>query len=314
MDGFLHALSAVSVLLMLMSVGYFMGVKGWMTTREKRFVSRYIVNIAVPCNCVVGLLDNLSHNDLAQAGLLVASGVLGVGVTLLISTAAAALLHLPRKRWGVFVAMAGLSNTLFIGIPVCTQLFGQVCMPYVMLYYLANTIFVQSVGILLIERSGDRPASRGGVTGFFWDLVTKPPILALLLSLLLLVADLKLPEPVMRFAEYIGDSVSPLALIYCGFILYELGLKNLRLMPGLPVMLVIRLGLSPVLCWLFCMLFGVSGLARDVFVVESALPVVSQVPVLAGAYGADEEYAAAGACLSVLVCLVTIPFLMLGLG
>ena len=163
MDGFLHALSAVSVLLMLMSVGYFMGVKGWMTTREKRFVSRYIVNIAVPCNCVVGLLDNLSHNDLAQAGLLVASGVLGVGVTLLISTAAAALLHLPRKRWGVFVAMAGLSNTLFIGIPVCTQLFGQVCMPYVMLYYLANTIFVQSVGILLIERSGDRPASRGGV-------------------------------------------------------------------------------------------------------------------------------------------------------
>lgn len=314
MDGFLHALSAVSVLLMLMSVGYFMGVKGWMTTREKRFVSRYIVNIAVPCNCVVGLLDNLSHNDLAQAGLLVASGVLGVGVTLLISTAAAALLHLPRKRWGVFVAMAGLSNTLFIGIPVCTQLFGQVCMPYVMLYYLANTIFVQSVGILLIERSGDRPASRGGVTGFFWDLVTKPPILALLLSLLLLVADLKLPEPVMRFAEYIGDSVSPLALIYCGFILYELGLKNLRLMPGLPVMLVIRLGLSPVICWLFCMLFGVSGLARDVFVVESALPVVSQVPVLAGAYGADEEYAAAGACLFVLVCLVTVPFLMLGLG
>lgn len=100
MDGFLHALSAVSVLLMLMSVGYFMGVKGWMTTREKRFVSRYIVNIAVPCNCVVGLLYNLSHNDLAQAGLLVASGVLGVGVTLLISTAAAALLHLAAEAVG----------------------------------------------------------------------------------------------------------------------------------------------------------------------------------------------------------------------
>lgn len=110
MDGFLHALSAVSVLLMLMSVGYFMGVKGWMTTREKRFVSRYIVNIAVPCNCVVGLLDNLSHNDLAQAGLLVASGVLGVGVTLLISTAAAALLHLPRS--------GGASLWLWLGCPI----------------------------------------------------------------------------------------------------------------------------------------------------------------------------------------------------
>ena len=314
MDGFLHALSAVSVLLMLMSVGYLMGVKGWMTAREKRFVSRYIINIAVTCSCVVGLLNNLDHDDLAQAGLLVMSAALGVGVALLISAAAAALLRLPRKRWGVFVVMGGLSNTLFIGIPVSTELFGEVCMPYVMLYYLANTTFLQSVGILLVERSGERANTGGGAAGFLRDLVTKPPIIALLLSLVLLVVDRSLPGPVMRFAEYIGDSVSPLALIYCGFILYELGLKNLKLMPGLPVMLVLRLVIAPAICWLFCLWFGVSGLARDVFVVESALPVVSQVTVMAGAYGADEEYAAAGACLSVLACLVTIPFLMVLLG
>lgn len=314
MDGFFNALSACLVLLMLMAVGYFMGVRGWMTGREKKFVSQYIINIAVPCNCVVGLLDNLDHDDLARAGVLVVAGLLGVGVTLLISAGAAALLRLPRARRGVFVAMAGLSNTLFIGIPVSTQLFGQACMPYVMLYYLANTSFLQSVGILLIERAGDRAPGGGGAASFLRDLFTKPPILAILLSLLLLAVDLDLPGPVMRFAGYIGDSVSPLALIYCGFILYELGLRNLRLMPGLPAMLVIRLGLSPVVCWLLCALFGVSGLARDVFVVESALPVVSQVTVMAGAYGADEEYAATGACLSVLACLVTLPVLMLVLG
>lgn len=314
MAGFLNALSACLVLLMLMAVGYGMGVRGWMTAREKKFVSKYIINIAVPCNCVVGLLDNLDHDDLARAGLLVVSALLGVGVTLLISAGVAALLRLPRGRWGVFVAMAGLSNTLFIGIPVSTQLFGEACMPYVMLYYLANTSFLQSVGLLLIERSGDGGSRGGGVGGFLRDLFTKPPILAVLASLLLLALGWELPTPVMRFAGYIGDSVSPLALIYCGFILYELGLRNLRLMPGLPAMLVIRLGLSPAVCWLFCLLFGVEGLARDVFVVESALPVVSQVTVMAGAYGADEEYAATGACLSVLACLVTIPVLMLILG
>ena len=32
----------------------------------------------------------------------------------------------------------------------------------------------------------------------------------------------------MSFAKYISGSVSPLALIYCGFIIYELGLSNLR--------------------------------------------------------------------------------------
>ena len=43
MDGFFSALSASLVLLMLMSVGYFMGRLGWMTAAEKRFLSKFIV-------------------------------------------------------------------------------------------------------------------------------------------------------------------------------------------------------------------------------------------------------------------------------
>mgnify|MGYP000734148088 CR=1 FL=1 len=105
-----------------------------------------------------------------------------------------------------------------------------------------------------------------------------------------------------------------MALIYCGFIVYEVGLKSLRLMPGLPTMLILRLAVAPVICYVFCLLFGVTGLARDVFLVESALPVVSQVTVMAGAYGADEKYAATGAALSTLCSFISIPILMLVLG
>ena len=75
-----------------------------------------------------------------------------------------------------------------------------------------------------------------------------------------------------------------------------------------------RLGISPVICWIFCRLFGISGLALDVFLVESALPVVTQVTVLAGAYGADDKYAATGAVLSTLCSFVSIPILMVILG
>lgn len=314
MTGFFNALSASLVLLMLMSVGYFMGVLGWMTAQEKKFVSKYIVNIAVPCNCVVGLLNNLSHDQLAQAGIMLVSGLLGVGATLLLSMALATLLRLPRERWGVFVLMAGLSNTIFIGIPVCTQLFGEACMPYLMIYFLANTTFLQSLGFVLIERAGSKGGGGITVAGVLKSMFTKPPVLAVIFSLILLVLDLRLPGPVMKFAGYISNSVSPMALIYCGFIIFELGLKNIRLMKGLPLMLVVRLGVAPLVCLAFCQLFGVTGLAREVFIVESALPVVSQVTVMAGAYGADERYAATGACLSTLGSFITIPILMLLMG
>lgn len=314
MAGFLNAVAACLVLVLLMAVGYFMGVRGWMTGAEKKFLSRFIINIAVPANCIVGLLNNLNRNELAQAGLQVAAALLSVGATLLLSMGLASLLRLPRERWGVFAAMAGMSNTLFIGIPVCTQLFGERCMPYVMLYYLGNTSFLQSAGILLVERAGNQTSQRGGPVQFLADVFTKPPILGVIASVLLLVLGIELPGPVMRFAGYISDTVSPLALIYCGFIVYEVGLKNLRLLPGLPAMLVMRLVIAPLVCWVFCLLFGVEGLAQDVFVVESALPVVSQVTVMAGAYGADEEYAATGACLSILGCFLTLPVLMLIIG
>lgn len=311
MVGFFNALSACLVLLMIMSVGYFMGAAGWMTAKEKKFVSKYIVNIAVPCNCIVGLLNNLDRDSLFQAGAMVLAGVVSVLACMLLSAGLALLLRLPQARWGVFVAMAGFSNTLFIGIPVCTQLFGEASMPYIMLYYISHTTFMQSVGVILVERAGTRVGEKSGLQGFLKDIFSKPPILSVLFSILLLLLKLRPPETLMRFASYISGSVSPLALIYCGFIVYEVGLKNLKPMPGLPAMLVMRLVVAPVVCLSCCSLMGMEGLALQVFVVESALPVVSQITVMAGAYGADEEYAATGSCLSILGSLITIPILML---
>ncbi len=314
MAGFFNALSACLVLLMLMAVGYFMGARGWMTAREKGFVSKYIINIAVPCNCIVGLLDNLDRSSLMQAGGMVTTAILSVVITVLASAGVAMLLRLPHERWGVFVAMAGFSNTLFIGIPVCTQLFGETSMPYIMLYYIGHTALMQSVGVMLVERAGAKPGQKGGIVQFLRDVFLKPPILSVIFSVLMLTLGWKLPNTLMRFANYISGSVSPLALIYCGFIVYEVGLKNLRFLRGLPIMLVMRLAIAPIISLSCCSLLGMEGLALQVFVVESALPVVSQVTVMAGAFGADEEYAATGACLSILGSFITIPVLMLVLG
>ncbi len=311
MTGFFNALSASAVLLMLMAAGFFMGRAGWMTDHEKRFLGKYIINIAVPCNCVNGLLNNFDRAGLAQAGVMLAAAFLGMGLTLLLGAGLACALRLPRERWGVFVTSVGISNSIFIGLPVCTQLFGDACVPHLMVYYLANTTLLQSLGLMLVEWSGKGQGTRLSLKGFCRDLFTKPPILAVAFTLCLLLLDLRLPGPVMKFAGYISSSLSPMALIYCGFIVYELGLKNIRLDRGIPAMLIARLCAAPAVCFLLCRVFGITGLARDVFVVMSGLPVVTQVTVMAGAFGADEKYAASGFCLSVLGSFLSLPVLML---
>lgn len=310
---FLNAVSAVFLLFMLMGVGYAMGHIGWITATEKRFLSRFIINIAVPMNTLTGILNNFDRSTLGEAGRMLLATLLSITATLLLSVLLAKLLKIPPSRWGVFVSMCSFSNTIFIGLPLTTQLFGEVCIPYVMTFYLVSTVFVQVGATMLIERSGT-VKSESTPAGLAKAFFSKPPIIGILCSFALLIAGLRPPELFMSFAHYISNTVSPLALIYCGYILYEVGLKNLRLERGIPTVLVVRLAVAPVICFAMCVLTGVTGFPRSVFIVESALPVVTQVTVLAGAFGADEKYAATGACLTTLGCFISIPILMMVVG
>lgn len=313
MIDFFNAVSAVLILLMLMSIGYIMGRLGWMGTREKAFLSKFLLNIAVPCTCITGILNNLDRDMLSRLALMFAAAVTSVVIMLLLSSGLAKLLKLPRKRQGVFICMCSFSNTLFVGLPVTTQLFGDKCIPYVMVYYLSSTLLVQTMGVLLIEYSGSGKRNSGFKT-ILKSVLTKAPILGIIAAMTLLLLNFRPPEFIMAFMGYISGTVSPLALIYCGFVMLEIGLKNLRLEKGFVVMLLCRLVVSPVICLALCTLFKIELFPRSVLLVESALPVITQVTVMCGEYGADEQYCASGASISLLCSFITIPVWMVILG
>ena len=125
MGEFLNAMSAVFVIFLIMMVGYFLWHLGCLTASEKRFISLYVVNIAFPINCIVGMLGNFSREQLMSAGVMILTGMSVVTLSLILGGVTATALKLPQKRWGVFVAMAGISNTMFIGLPLTQQLFGE---------------------------------------------------------------------------------------------------------------------------------------------------------------------------------------------
>ena len=155
MESFLHAVTSVTIILLLTATGYFCAVRGWMSPQAKRFISRFTMSVAVPCMCVYGLTNNLTHELLAESpGFLLVPFLSTVGAFLL-SLLVGMLLKLPRRRLGVFMMMCSVSNAIFIGLPMCTELFGETCTPYVMLYYLVNTSFVQLVGLSLVRWAGE---------------------------------------------------------------------------------------------------------------------------------------------------------------
>lgn len=308
MDTFLHAVASVTIILLLTATGYFCAHMGWMSPDVKRFISKFTMSVAIPCMCVYGLTNNLTHELLAGSlGFLLVPLLSTVGAFLL-SLLVGRLLKLPRKRLGVFMMMCSVSNAIFIGLPMCTELFSEACTPYVMLYYLVNTSFVQLVGLSLVRWAGE---GGGFDKRMIKKFLTTPAVIGVLVSFVLVFTGIRLPSLVMSYCKYMNNLVTPLALLLTGYIIYEIGLKNLKLDRDLAIMLLFRFLLVPGVSFALCELFGVAGLGRSVLLVETAMPVVTQTVVAAADYGADEQFAAQGAALSTLACFVVIPVLML---
>lgn len=308
MESFLHAVASVTIILLLTATGYFCAAMGWMSPQAKRFISKFTMSVAIPCMCVYGLTNNLTHELLAGSlGFLLVPLLSTVGAFLL-SLLVGRLLKLPRKRLGVFMMMCSVSNAIFIGLPMCTELFGEACTPYVMLYYLVNTSFVQLVGLSLVRWAGE---GGGFDKRMIKKFLTTPAVIGVLVSFVLVFTGIRLPSLVMSYCKYMNNLVTPLALLLTGYIIYEIGLKNLKLDRDLAIMLLFRFLLVPGVSFALCEFFGVAGLGRSVLLVETAMPVVTQTVVAAADYGADEQFAAQGAALSTLACFVVIPVLML---
>lgn len=204
--------------------------------------------------------------------------------------------------------MCSVSNAIFVGLAMCTELFGDTCTPYVMLYYLVNTSFVQLLFLSLVRWSGE---SRGFDLKMLQKFLTTPAVIAVFVGLALVWFEVKLPSLVMSYCRYMNNLVTPLALLLTGYIIHDIGLKNVRLDRDLGISMIFRFLLAPTLSVALCRAFGVTGLAHDVLIVETAMPVVTQTVVAAAEYGADEEFAAQGAALSTIACFVVIPVLML---
>lgn len=309
METFLHSVTSVAIILLLTAVGYVCSAGGWIHEDAKSFLSKFLIRLAVPVMCVYSLSSNLTRELLAASGVVLLVPAIGTAMLLLLGWLAGRLLKLSRRQMGVFMTMCAMSNSMFIGYPMCVELFGEACTPYVMMYYFVNTSFVQLFGMMLIRYSGGQ--ERLSLRDTALSLFKVPPVIGLMIGVLLVVFDIRLPSIVMSCAGYINATVTPLALLLTGHIIREIGLRELRLTRVLSIAMIFRFLLSPLLSLALCLAFGLTGLGRSVIIVQMAMPVVTQTVVAAAEYGADDRLAAQGAALSTLACFVVTPVLMM---
>jgi hypothetical protein len=307
------ALESVLALILMMSIGFFLSRRGWFDKGASSLISRLVVSVALPAYMIANITSGYDRERLIALlpGLPVPFAVMLF--TYGLSAGAARIMGLREERRGTFSSMFALSNTIFVGLPVNMILFGERSLPFVLLYYIANTILFWTIGVYGIARDGSHRTGRAVphlLSREGLKRVLSPPLLAFIAAVAVVLLGLHLPAFLLDCCRGVGNMTTPLSLIFVGMTIAAVRWKALRFDWSMLLVMVGRFLVSPCAILLLMRCTELPLLMKQVFFVQSMMPAMTQTPILARVYGADAEYAGLMTSATTVASLITIPICM----
>ena len=317
LDAFLHALSAIFVLAFVASLGGYATRKGIFDEKGRTLISKTI-GIALPFYLFSVVTSRFTHEQIIELARIAGLPFLGFAVYIVISLLFCRT-GLVRRDWqGTFVAQFSGTSILYVGIPVILALIGESGIPGLLVYFFANVIFIWTVGLYGIQLDGVR--HNGGTPPPILSLknlkmIFTKPLLGFLAGLLCVIAGLAIPSPVAMATKMVGQICSPLALIFIGITIYQIGFKRFAHLPRETWLILAGCGfIRPMVMFLLTCLVDMDPLYRQVFIISAAMPVSPMTGVLAKIHDGPAEFASATVGVSVAALAVTLPFIMLAVS
>ena len=309
MDIFLRSISGILVILGMILVGFIIGEKGWFDDKSRGLLAKLVTQVALPCYMLYTITQRFTAADLLKMLPALRFPALSMVILLGIATGVARIFAVRQDRRGLFISMFFNSNTIFVGLPINQALFGDASIPYVLIYYMCNTTFFWTLGTYLIQRDGEGEAQFDLKTSL--KKVFSPPLMGFLLGLVLVMLQIKLPAFLASDLQYLGNLTTPLSMIFIGLSVSHVGVKQLVLGKDQLLILFGRFLIAPLLMATIVYWAPLPSLMKQVFIIQSAMPVMTNAPVVARLYGADSDYAAVMVTETTLATMVVIPILML---
>ena len=305
---FIRSVSGVLIILVMISLGYVLSRRGWFDDQAPKLIARLVTQIALPAYMISTITAKFSAVTLKRTLPDLRFPIISMLIMFGLSIVAFHLFRIHPQHRGLFESMFLNSNTVFVGLPVNEALFGPKSLPFVLVYYMANTTFFWTLGVYLIQRDGQGKAKFN-----LKDTLQKifsPPLLGFIVGVLLVLLNIQLPDWIMKDFQYIGGLTIPLSMIFIGTAIAGAGLQNIRFNRDSWGILFGRFIVAPTLMACLVLPLPLPILMKQVFILQAAMPVMTNAPVVAKLYRADADYAAIMVTETTLLSLVVIPILM----
>lgn len=187
-------------------------------------------------------------------------------------------------------------NSGFLGIPLMKLWGGMEAMNLILIYDQVQGIFMFTLGILVITGGLSRKS--------LLSMLHSPILWAVLVGFGARLVSLRIPISLGNAFSFAGEAASPLAAFTLG-----VSIRNIRFSFSWSLIgaLVLRFAGGYAIGYVAALAFGLSGMARTVVIVSTALPSAVFTSVLPLRYNLPNQFASTMVLTSTLLGVFTIP-------
>jgi predicted permease len=279
------------------------------TEQAKQSISKLVFNISLPLLILTTFMDiEMSRKILIDGFWALIFSMLAFLLMYVGGKVTSGIFKLPGKSAVVHELHTMFGNIVFLGFPLIAALYPEKeGLFFATIFYMVTTSLQWTYAVFRLKgqtNASFRERARH---------LLNPNTVAFLLGLTFFFLQIDFPDTIQTPLKSIGGITSPLALMYVGaslagtkikgvlgrYDLYALSFNKLLLIPFL-LMLIINFVVAQ-------FDLDLSEMARTVIVLETAMPCMSMIVIMAKNYNAADDRASENVFLTTILSLVTLP-------
>lgn len=302
----------IVVLFLMIILGYLLTKIKIFTKDSQQSFSLFIMKVALPMEIFLRIIKDFSKNELLSLLKEMILPLASISCLFIFSLLVVKIFKISKTHSGMFSLIFSTSSTAFLGIPIAMTLFGDSGVPYALIYYISNSLLFWTVGVFLVNKDVAFVNGRKEKLSLKQVLksIINPVIIGFLLGLLFVLLAIDLPKIVQSFVGYIGGTLTPLAMLYIGMVIYTTGIKNIKVTKDTYGILLGRYVIAPIVILVLAKVLGISTMMTKVSFVLAVLPASNGSVILAGEKNVDVEFATSSVLFTTLIYLVYLPVVL----
>ena len=261
-------------------------------------ISKFVLKMALPVMVFINITDGVERQVLYESW-----PIFVIAAIFYIFMYAAGrmvkLLHLQKNRAGIYQAMLLFGNIGFIGLPMIAGVFSEKGVLYASVFMIMDQFMLWTLGVKLLSPKGEG--------WFVLKKLVNPATVAILLGMILMLAQVRIPALLDTALQKIGSTASPLAMIYVGGIFAGISFRRYIREISLYGIVLVKMIVAPILLFLILGIFPVGEEIRMAMALIVGMPTMTAVVMMTNASGLDGDYALGGVFVTTVCGIMTLP-------